>query len=349
MNVDVVAVDFPPFERIQLRSGAIVRLHYLFWQVLVARVARTRNWLDGVDLAHHVTYATDWQPAGLIAAARRVGVPSFLGPVSGGPTAKASALPYYSMRGRLGWLIRRLYKPLARRCLAASSIKRADLVTALNRETAELLAGIRNKPVGIMPNFVMPANLRGSQPSANREEKAAGRHLMLAGRLHSWKGPYLALATMERLGPNYSLTIIGSGPEASGIRRAAHIRGLSERVRILQQESRADFLSRLASVDCLFHPSFEDSCPGVVGEAISLGTPVVALDRGGTAELRDLAPGAAVFLACHSAEDLPGELARAVELAAAHAGRIGSRAFEPNAFSERLQEVYQSTLDEAAR
>lgn len=348
-NVQVVTFEVPGFQRIPLRSGPFVRFHYLIWQLLLARCILKEHWLDDVNVAHHVTYATDWQPTGLVRAASILGIPTLLGPVGGGPTTGRSALKYYSIRGKLGWLCRKLYKAPARKYIAARDLKRADYVAALNREIARDLAALRRDDVQIVPNFVFPAAVTSPVPHGELPISSDNKLLIFAGRLHSWKGPYLAVATMRCLAAEYELAFVGSGPEEAGLRRLVERLGLTARVHFVGRLERPAFLKMLADADCLLQPSFEDSCPGVVGEAIVLGTPVVALDQGGAAELLEQDPASRGQVVSLGTRDLPRALAGAVQTVSRMPRGSASTAFSAEAFSTRLDDMYRATVAAARK
>jgi hypothetical protein len=56
------------------------QLRYFAWQRAAARYAARLHERVGFDLLHHVTFATDWAPAGILTVP---GVPAVWGPVGG--------------------------------------------------------------------------------------------------------------------------------------------------------------------------------------------------------------------------------------------------------------------------
>ena len=105
---------------------------------------------------------------------------------------------------------------------------------------------------------------------------------MFAGRLIGWKGPILAIEAMRFVeDPSLVLDIYGSGPDLSRLRRPAARRRLTPRVVFHGSVPRELVLRAFAEATALVHPALHEESSVTVGEALSLGTPVVCLDLGG--------------------------------------------------------------------
>jgi glycosyltransferase involved in cell wall biosynthesis len=85
--------------------------------------------------------------------------------------------------------------------------------------------------------------------------------------------------------PDVVLRIFGEGPEQGRIARAAHRWGVADRVRFEGRVDRDELLRTVATAGVFLHAAFHDEAGLAVAEALSLGTPVVCLDRGGPPEL----------------------------------------------------------------
>jgi glycosyltransferase involved in cell wall biosynthesis len=105
---------------------------------------------------------------------------------------------------------------------------------------------------------------------------------LFVGRLIPWKGLLLAVDSLE-FAPDWRLVVLGDGPDrALAEARAARL-GVGDRLEFRGLVSRDEVLRSYRRADALLFPSFHDSAPWAVGEATSLGCPVVCLDVGGPA------------------------------------------------------------------
>jgi glycosyltransferase involved in cell wall biosynthesis len=102
-----------------------------------------------------------------------------------------------------------------------------------------------------------------------------------------------ALATVLASHPQARIAIGGDGPDLEALRVRARTLGVAEAVHFLGQSS--DPLSLLRGAQIFVHPSWAESFPYVILEAMSLGLPIVASDVGGVGEaLSDGESGALV-------------------------------------------------------
>jgi glycosyltransferase involved in cell wall biosynthesis len=82
--------------------------------------------------------------------------------------------------------------------------------------------------------------------------------------------------------PNVQFAIVGDGPQLVALRARAHRRNVGHAVHFLGLST--DVPSVLRGVDVFVHPSWAESFPYVILEAMSLGRAIVATDVGGTSE-----------------------------------------------------------------
>ena len=142
---------------------------------------------------------------------------------------------------------------------------------------------------GLSDTEVCPQGVDGSlfRPAA---ETAWGWRLLYVGRIDPRKGIGLAIEALAELPGDATLTIAGAGDDAhlAELRRSAAARGVADRVSFTV--SPRDSLSALyAEADALVFPVIWEEPWGLVPlEAMSVGRPVIASGRGGSAEyLRD--------------------------------------------------------------
>ncbi len=105
------------------------------------------------------------------------------------------------------------------------------------------------------------------------------------GRISPIKGLETAIKAMADLNPemNAVLNIIGTGPSTEKLKNLAAHLCLGQRVRFLGFKK--NVYDYLAHVDALIMPSFHEGLPYTILESMSLGTPVIASQVGGLAEV----------------------------------------------------------------
>jgi glycosyltransferase involved in cell wall biosynthesis len=303
LPIHPVYMDLPAPLR-ALKRGAFGTIwYYPAWQVRAALVARKLHRRVHFDVAHHVTFATDWMPAGV---AYVPGLPFVWGPV-GGSTGTAWRLwRWLGLRGLLTDALRGAVPGVLRRVITERTARRAGLVVAQNDDVARRFAGAARKIV-VRPNVVLA---RSATPTSTRVRDASSHHrAVFVGRLVAWKGVRLAVAVMaEPQVRDWRLDFYGDGPERRALQRLARRFGVSDRVRILGQRPRQEVIDQVASATAFLFPSTHDSAPWAVGEALMLGCPVVCLDRGGPPNIIGAHGGIAVPVGTHTASRLADAL-----------------------------------------
>jgi glycosyltransferase involved in cell wall biosynthesis len=112
--------------------------------------------------------------------------------------------------------------------------------------------------------------------------------------------------------------------------------GVHDRVCFLGRVARPDTLVAIAQAQVLLFPSTHDSLPWVVAESISLGTPVVCIDRGGPAELVCATGlGLAVPVSRRTIDDLAAAILQVVPVSP------DFKRFDKDLLAERLQNLYR--------
>ena len=155
-----------------------------------------------------------------------------------------------------------------------ATMRRADVVLAQNPETARRIrtSGI----VLVAPNGVSAAIADWEAPGNRR------RDLVVVGRMIPYKGGALAIRAFSRVAePSARLVFIGDGPERARLERLALALGLGDRVVFAGRIPRDEVKERIGAAAALLHPALHDDSPLTVAEALSVGTPVVCIDRGG--------------------------------------------------------------------
>jgi glycosyltransferase involved in cell wall biosynthesis len=283
--VYVAQATWIPVEPASLR---FFRSRYVLWQRAARDVARSLHAQHGFDVAHHLTIAADWMPTGI---ADVPGLPLVWGPVGG---TVRSALPMWRWLGARGVadeLLRVAITAPARKLIGERIAARSALTVAMNREVEERFG--RCGHVTVQPNVAIDPALviEPLSPPSN----PATRRAVFVGRLIAWKGPRLAVAALaQRELDGWELDLYGQGPEEELIRQFARELGIADRVHLRGYQPRARVIEALRQADALVAPSMRDSAGWAVAEAMALGCPVVALDRGGPSYLLEHGGGSAV-------------------------------------------------------
>jgi glycosyltransferase involved in cell wall biosynthesis len=260
------------------RRGPLRFLYYLAWQLgPCRRGARRLQQAIGFDVCHHVTYASDWAPAGV---AGIPGLPFVWGPVGGSATLGTVRLWFaLGLRTALSELIRAVLLTALRLIVGRGLARGAAVVIGQNDDVARAFAPI---PVLVEPHVaVEPAPVRGRQVGRSEPPVA-----IMAGRLLGWKGIRLALAALRRPeAAGWRLDIYGDGMLRPQLERLAARWVISARVRFLGMRPRAEVRRAMAEADALLFPSIHDAAGWTVAEALEAGCPVIALRLGGPATL----------------------------------------------------------------
>jgi glycosyltransferase involved in cell wall biosynthesis len=110
------------------------------------------------------------------------------------------------------------------------------------------------------------------------------RRIVAVGRLTRWKGFEQIIAALAFL-PGARLAIVGDGPEQARLESGARTVGARDRVEFLGRLARTQVMVELAASSCFVLNSGYEGFPHVLLEAFMSGTPVVAADIGGIAEI----------------------------------------------------------------
>jgi glycosyltransferase involved in cell wall biosynthesis len=141
------------------------------------------------------------------------------------------------------------------------------------------------KRVVVEPNFAL-----GSDELVPRDVPHSGPKVaVFVGRLLSWKGTRLAVSALGRPeAADWELHFYGNGPDRPHLERLAARLGVTDRVKFVGRQPRADVIAAMARAHAMLFPSMHDSAGWVVGEATSVGCPVVCLDIGGPPLMADV-------------------------------------------------------------
>lgn len=303
---------------------------YPLWQRGAGRLARELHGAEHFDVAHHITFANDWMPAGITSLRE---VPIVWGPVGGSSTLPIRRLArWLGVRGTVTELARAVITRPLRALGGDPTARRARLVVAQNPQVEAHFRALGATTV-VEPNASLsdvPAR------SAHIDDRVA----MFAGRLVAWKGAALAIDALVRPElDGWRLHIFGSGHQQRRLERMVARRGLSERVRFFGEVPRDILLGHMSRATVFLFPSMHDQAGWVAAEASSIGCPVVCLPLGGPPLLAE--PNAHIA----SLEgDIPRNVARAV-LRAAAAGGVPTQRWTPDRLPAEVTRWYAMVAD----
>jgi glycosyltransferase involved in cell wall biosynthesis len=357
-NLTFHYLDLPaPFLWAKARTGAAgLSLYYYFWQLALARKARELQRRFRFDLLHNVTFANDWLPSGLAFVPR---VPLIWGPI-GGSTHRAPAdiERSWPLGSRRYELVRRVMQRAFQTVdpLLWWTGRRADLVLPYTEEARQgLRAAVKQKSRTVVHIGVEQSRDPLEKPFSGTLTVTSG------GRLVHWKGHDLvieALARHLRAHPKSArLQITGTGPWRSHLEGLAGTLGISDSVDFLGWlPDRATLLDIVSQADIYALPTWRDGPPVAILEAMAVGTPILCLDLGATAEL--VPSSAGILIPPGPRESVVEAIADRIGWAHQHRlelqemGREASRRASSHhtwvAIGHQIDEIYRSMLDSSA-
>ncbi|TMK48110.1 MAG: glycosyltransferase [Alphaproteobacteria bacterium] len=164
---------------------------------------------------------------------------------------------------------------------AVSSIARLALCSP---SKANLDAAAEYIPVKKFLNAVLLNANEYPEPTVIHSSSTKIRFLYV-GRLHAAKGVHILLSALDSLAKSFefSVNVVGSGPEEQVLRERFGDRGWCHFHGHLTEQQVSDFMEQS---DVLCIPSvWQENSPGVVIHALSQGLPVIGSDKGGIPEL----------------------------------------------------------------
>jgi glycosyltransferase involved in cell wall biosynthesis len=122
------------------------------------------------------------------------------------------------------------------------------------------------------------------QSAYQSASKQASPGVVFSGRLHRWKGVYELLQVFSSLAqehPEWNLHFVGDGPARLRLQEQVQERRLQKQVVFWGRKPYDQALSIVASAEVFVLPSYIESFPLSLLEAMALGVPAIATDVGG--------------------------------------------------------------------
>jgi glycosyltransferase involved in cell wall biosynthesis len=225
-----------------------------------------------------------------------------------------------------------------------AALARAGATLAVSEAIAAELRGAGIPRVEVVPNLVDAEETRAGaagEPSVPLPE----RFLLFIGKLEENKGARLLVPAVAASRSGLPLVILGEGSLAREVKFEAAARDVPLVLRGWAQ--RDDVLRALARATVLVFPSlWPEPLSRVLLEALALGTPVAAMDTGGTREIVGASDAALVVPDVAGLADAVAQLTgdAALRRRMGEAARARALAFSPEVLIPRYEAVYRRLL-----
>jgi glycosyltransferase involved in cell wall biosynthesis len=144
--------------------------------------------------------------------------------------------------------------------------------------------GVAAERVSVLPNPAPAPRELGQREDLRRAFGLNGATLAFAGRLTAQKSLGRALEAVAGA-DGVKLVIAGEGPEREPLQARARELGIGDRVTFLGAQPRERVVELFHAADATILSSSWENFPHTVVEALAVGTPVLAMEAGGVAEV----------------------------------------------------------------
>jgi teichuronic acid biosynthesis glycosyltransferase TuaC len=157
-------------------------------------------------------------------------------------------------------------------------------VSAALRQTW-LDLGVEAERVVVLRNGVdLSLFVAGDREAARAELGFTGPTLLSVGHLVRDKGHHLVVGTLA-LVPELNAVVIGEGPLRAELLQHARAVGVEARLRLVDNQPQAALARYYLAADATVLASKSEGMPNVLLESLACGTPVIATNVGGNAEV----------------------------------------------------------------
>lgn len=258
------------------------------------------------DIAHHVT----WGGVHLGSELWRLSTPLIYGPVGSSPTPPASYRRYFGrewsselLRGAVSGPLLNLNK------FAKQTVRNAAVTLAFGSDARSACERLGAHDI----RYMIADGLSPEKIGAARVQPAGTPVVLYVGRLIARKGPTLAVeafAEFRRVVPA-RLVMAGHGPLRQEAESVSKRLGIANDVEFLGNVPFREVGKLYDEASVLLFPSLRESFGSPVLEALGRGLPVIALNRGGIADV-DAGTGIEKVSLPARPDDLPARLASAL-------------------------------------
>lgn len=177
-------------------------------------------------------------------------------------------------------LVRRFARLVTRLIVPSDYLKRLVIGWGVSPDNVVV---IRNALA--VDDLPAPHGSEGKCEARARLALGTGRVVMTCARLYPWKNLEFLIRLVPDLPPDVTLVIVGDGPERERLEREAVATGVPERVYFAGSVSQAAVQQYLQAADVFTLHTRYEGLSHVMLEAMHAGTPIVASDVGGNAEV----------------------------------------------------------------
>ncbi len=140
-------------------------------------------------------------------------------------------------------------------------------------------------PLAVVPQFGVDPNLFKPIPERQRSHGPKPFTIGYVGRLVAEKGVNLLLEAAARLGGDWRLRIVGSGPTRADLAAQAERLGIADRIQWIEWMASTEMPEQYHQLDVLVIPSltrpnWKEQFGRVITEAMASGVPVIGSDSG---------------------------------------------------------------------
>ena len=144
--------------------------------------------------------------------------------------------------------------------------------------------GVAPERVSVLPNPAPAVPELRPRDELKQSLGVNGATLAFAGRLTAQKSLGRALDAVATA-DGVSLLVAGEGPDREALEARARELGIQDRVRFLGRQPRERVVELFRAADATILSSSWENFPHTVVEALAVGTPVLAMEAGGVAEV----------------------------------------------------------------
>lgn len=332
-------------------------LNYRSFNQQVLTAARQWHAEERFDLCHQVTIAGWRMPSPLW----RLPIPFVWGPIGGAGYIPPAFRPMLSTQARAFERARDFNSWWASRSGAfRECIRETAVVFAANEETEEFLSPFRaGKPMIRLPIASFPEEKVRQLRRPEEPRKPGPMRLFAGGNMEGRKGGAIALrslALLKQRGIPFHYTVAGGGPDVPVLEALSAKLGLIDCVDFVPSFQKEKYLAALHQADVYFLPSFRESTPVTLLEAMLAGCHPVVADTSAQGEIVRLAGGTAVPV--HSIGQLVTDLAEALEKCsegleslshhACNATAVVADTFSSSRYDATLKSAYATALNRRA-
>lgn len=312
---------------------------YHRWQKSVIHKARHLCETIKFDVAQHVTL-TAWRiPPKLW----KLPIPFVWGPVGGTAEMPPQFLNRLGVISRYFEKVRKLHTFMVLHSAAFKNcVQNAAVIIAANNESKRFFRQ-RHCPAKLLtlPVVYFSAIRVHELRRPAKTTSPSPLRLFAGGTLQGSKGVALAIQALKKVkdaGIDFSYVVAGHGSEVGKLKQLVDTLQLSDRVTISKPFTGKDYLSQLHAADVYLMPSFRETTPVTLLEAMLAGCYPVVADASASGEIVRELGGSAV--ACSAVEELINNLAEAIIEIAHQRDKIAS---EAKLIADRVAEKYCAT------